>query len=155
MVRLLDLIVSGLLLLAGILLFAMTFSSDFDVMTFGGDVGPAFAPRLFLVPWIILAAATVVQAERAEPTIASSSEDMKVGQMLAAVAIVLTTAFAITKIGFVFAMIPGMFLFCIAIGYRNLPVLISVVLISVPGLWALFTFVFELLLPRSPWFNQI
>lgn len=154
MARALDLTISSALLLLGIVLFIMTFSADFDVMTFGGDVGPTFAPRLFLVPWMVLATAVVVhvvRTDQAEPGWAG----FHIGQMAATIAIVLITAYAITKIGFVFAMIPGLFFFCLAVGYRKWMTLVAVTLISVPGLWALFTFVFELLLPRSPWFNQI
>ncbi|QBY01292.1 hypothetical protein E2K80_11605 [Rhodophyticola sp. CCM32] len=154
MARMLDITVSGLLLLSGIVLFALTFSADFDVVTFGGDVGPGFAPRLFLVPWILFATAVTVQSIRSENT-ETRLEQINIRQLATTVIIVLATAYGITKIGFVFAMIPGMFLFCLAVGYRNLPVLLAVVLMSVPALWALFTFVFELLLPHSPWFNQI
>ena len=153
MQRILDIGVSTTLLLVSVALFAMTFSDQFDVPTFGGDVGPAFAPRGFLAFWFLFALISVVQAVRSAPDGTAAKIQLK--QLLAVVAITLVTGYAMTKIGFFFAAVPGFFLFCLAFGYRNL-LLLAVLSIGAPLLiWALFTFGFELLLPRSPWFNQI
>ena len=152
MTRILDIAISALLLCAGAGLFAMTFGDDFDVPTFGGDVGPAFAPRLFLVAWTLLAAAALVNAlkSKAEP-----GDDLKWRQMAWVAIITVSTAYAMTRIGFVFATIPGLALFCWAFQYRR-PFPLLVISIAAPMIiWALFTFGFELLLPRSPWFFQI
>lgn len=65
------------------------------------------------------------------------------------------TALAMTRIGFVFAAVPGLAVFCRAFGYRRF-VTLAIISVAVPVcIWALFTFGFELLLPRSPWFYQI
>lgn len=153
MLRIVDIVVSSALLVAGIGLFTMTLGDRFDVPTFGGDVGPAFAPRLFLIAWVLLAAIATAQALRKsdEP----SDRPINVRQMTIAVLITVVTAYAITKIGFVFAAVPGLFFFSLAFGYRNYPVLALVSLVTVPAIWAIFTFGFELLLPRSPWFHII
>ncbi|MBO6921952.1 tripartite tricarboxylate transporter TctB family protein [Boseongicola sp. H5] len=152
MLRLLDISVSSVLLLAGLGLFTATFGQAFDVPTFGGDVGPAFAPRLFLIVWIALAALALVQAIRAE---APEPVDVNLSQMFAVLIIVCATAYAVTKIGFVLATIPGFAAFCWAFQYRK-PMRVLILSIAAPlSIWALFTFGFELLLPRSPWFNQI
>lgn len=149
--RVLDLSVSGFLLIVSIALFALTFSEQFDVPTFGGDVGPAFAPRGFLLVWMGLAAIATFLATR--PKSEDKGEPIRFGQLIVVVLIAAGTGVAMINIGFVFAMVPGFFLFCWAFGYRKV---VHLALISIAGpvaVWALFTFGFELLLPRSPWFH--
>ncbi len=139
-------------MLLGSAFFAMTFGDRFDVPTFGGDVGPAFAPRLFLGAWILLSAIALGIAIRND---ASPEEPVKAAQFLGIVLITLATAVAMTKIGFVFATVPGFAAFCWAFHYRR-PVPLVLLSVAAPvTIWALFTFVFELLLPRSPWFHAI
>lgn len=152
MIRTLDITVSALLVLAGIGFFAMTFGEAFNVPTFGGDVGPAFVPRLFLIAWILLSAAVLVQALRGANTDAPATQ---LGQMAAIIAIALATALAMTEIGFVFATVPGFALFCWAFRYRRIVPLAAISIGAPLVIWALFTFGFELLLPRSPWFHSI
>lgn len=151
-----DIILASGFLVSGLGLLAMTFGDAFEVRTFGGDVGPAFAPRLFLVAWSIFAAITLAQAlmgQAAKP--AEDMETVRTRQFLVVIVVAAVTALAMTRIGFVFATIPGLAAFCWAFGYRK-PVPLALVSLLVPlGIWALFTFGFELLLPRSPWFHQI
>jgi len=152
MSKTIDIIVSGVLLLAGAGLLAVTFGESFDVRTFGGDVGPAFAPRLFLGAWIVLAVIAFAQA------LASETEklgDIRRRQLFTVIVIVTATAVAMTKVGFVIATVPGLAAFCWAFGYRRLIPLITISILAPVFIWALFTFGFELLLPRSPWFYQI
>ena len=151
--RTLEITISGTLLLIGIALFAMTFSSAFDVPTFGGDVGPAFAPRGYLAVWIVLSLTAVLQATRSEDKPLSAFGDIR--RLVNVTAVGLTTGFAMLWLGFVFAAIPGLFAFAWMLGYRKLPVLL-VVSICVPlAIWYLFVFGFELLLPSSPWFARL
>lgn len=150
--RILDVLVSGGLLVAGITLFASTFGEGFQIRTFGGDVGPAFAPRIFLGAWTVFAAIALVQAVMGP---APESGAVRKGQLGLVLGISSVTALAIIEFGFVFAMMPGMAAFILAFGYRKpLPILLASVLGPVL-VWALFTFLFELYLPRSPWFHLI
>lgn len=152
MTRILDISVAVAFFALGATFFAVTFGDEFDVPTFGGDVGPAFAPRLFLAAWMIFSGIILVQALRSKP---DPLPDVRIAQMSFVVVIAVLTGFAVTKIGFVFATIPGVALFCWAFQYRN-PVKIAVFSVAPPlVIWALFTFGFELLLPRSPWFHSI
>ena len=154
MTRLLDIVVSTFLLLAGIAFFATTYGESFDVPTFGGDVGPAFAPRIFLGLWIILSIIALVQALRSSAS-EDTSRKINLKQLIVVILIACGTAQAVTVVGFTFATIPGFALFCWAFQYRK-PVPLLVLSIAAPLIiWALFTFGFELLLPHSPWFNQI
>jgi len=149
--RALDICVSGVLLLTAIALFALTFTDQFDVPTFGGDVGPAFAPRGFLLVWMALAAVATFLAIRRKSE--EVGEPVRFGQLLVVVLIASGTGVAMINIGFLFAMIPGFFLFCWAFGYREIVQLTLISIIGPVAVWALFTFGFELLLPRSPWFH--
>ena len=152
MTRTFEVAVSAFLLAAAALLFAATFSDRFDVPTFGGDVGPAFAPRAYLIVWMFLSATSLVQAVRGTTP---PGGEANLGKLLSVAAIACGTGYAMTVIGFVFATVPGFFLFCWAFGYRK-PVILALLSVAGPLLiWALFTYVFELLLPRSPWFHMI
>ncbi len=151
--RHLELTLAATLLLTGIGLLSVTFSPAFDVPTFGGDVGPAFAPRGYLIAWIVLALIILVQARQANPAPLSDYGDMR--RLLAVVAIGVATGFAMLWVGFVIAAIPGFFAFAYALGYRRLGVLITLSIAAPLAIWALFTFGFELLLPRSPWFGRL
>ncbi len=154
MPRSLDQIVSVLLLVIPVILFGVTFSDDFDVFTFGGDVGPAFAPRVYFVVWFVLAIMACRYAFRpADETVPDTPEKFDLRQLYYVMAIAVATGYGMITIGFVFATVPGFFLFCWAFGYRKL---VPLGIISVTGplaIWALFTFGFQLILPKSPWFH--
>lgn len=151
--RTLEITMATVLLLVGIGLFSMTFSPSFDVPTFGGDVGPAFAPRGYLAVWIVLAAVTLTQAFRTEQEPISAAGDIR--RLVTVSSIGALTGFAMLWVGFVFAAVPGFFAFCYALGYRRLINLVILSIAAPLAIWALFTFGFELLLPRSPWFGRL
>lgn len=152
----LDLSVSLVLLILPAILMGLTFTEQFDVPTFGGDVGPAFAPRAYFIIWFVLAALASFAAFTAEQSSAPNVDERNNQWQLAGViAVTVGTAFAMINIGFVFATIPGFFLFCLAFGYRKLMPLALVSTLAPIVIWAVFTFVFELILPRSPWFNYL
>lgn len=151
--RSLDLVVSTLLMIVPVLMFLVTLTDSFDVPTFGGDVGPAFAPRAYLVVWFVLAAIAVYQAA----TVSGQQQDdrpaVNTGQLFQVMLITAATGIGMTYIGFVFAAVPGFFLFCLAFGYRKMVPLIVLSIFCPLAIWAVFTYGFELLLPRSPWLH--
>ncbi len=151
--RALEVTIAAILLLISVGLFVTTFSDDFDVPTFGGDVGPAFAPRGYLLVWMVLAVLTMIQALQRENVPLASIGNIP--RMLTASAISVVTGLAMLQVGFVIAAIPGFFLFCRTLGYRNYGVLIAISIIAPFAIWWIFTFGFELLLPRSPWFGRL
>jgi len=151
--RVLEIAVAAVFLATAIVFFSLTFSDDFDVPTFGGDVGPAFAPRGYLLVWIILAALALFEAVRRSELPIKEIGDLR--RTLLASAIAVGTGLSMLKIGFVLAAIPGFFLFCRTLGYRNYLVLILLSILAPLAIWSTFTFVFELLLPRSPWFGRL
>lgn len=151
--RTLEITMATALLLVGIGLFSMTFSPSFDVPTFGGDVGPAFAPRGYLAVWIVLAVITLMQAFRTEQEPINAVGDIR--RLVTVSAIGAVTGFAMLWVGFVIAAVPGFFAFCYALGYRRLINLVILSIAAPLAIWALFTFGFELLLPRSPWFGRL
>ena len=151
--RALEITIAAILLLISIGLFATTFSGDFDVPTFGGDVGPAFAPRGYLAVWMMLAAIALVDALKRDRAPLGSIGDIP--RLATASAVGVGTGLAMLKVGFVIAAIPGLFLFCRVLGYRNHLVLVAVSIVAPLAIWWIFTFAFELLLPRSPWFGRL
>ena len=147
-----EIALSVLLLVVAITIFSVTFTDQFDVPTFGGDVGPAFAPRGYLVAWMALSVIAAYQAFRRD---AEEFSGINFRRLASVAVVACATGYGMTVIGFVFSTIPGFFLFCWVFGYRK-PAILAVLSIGLPlGVWALFTYVFELLLPRSPWFHMI
>ncbi len=153
MQRILDISVSAVLAVAAVAAGLEAFSVQFAVPTFGGDVGPAFAPRGFLAVWFVLAVVSFINATKAPAEKTERAVNFR--QLIPAVVVTVVTGFAMTRIGFFLAAVPGFFLFCLAFGYRNYLLLIVASIAAPLLIWALFTFGFELLLPRSPWFNRI
>lgn len=150
--RALDLTISAVFFATSIVFLVLTFSDDFDVPTFGGDVGPAFAPRGYLTIAIILSAIVFFNGLREE---ASDVVGQHLGRMVLVSTIGCLTGMAMLYIGFVFAAIPGFFCFCYAFGYRRIGVLITISIVAPLLIWWAFTFGFELWLPRSPWFGRL
>lgn len=151
--RRLEMTIAASLLLMGIGLLAMTFQPAFNVPTFGGDVGPAFAPRGYLIAWIGLSLVVLLQAARGVDTPLAEHGD--IARLCTVVAIGVATGIAMLWVGFVIAAVPGFFAFTYALGYRRIGVLVVLSLAVPLAIWLLFTFGFELLLPRSPWFGRL
>jgi hypothetical protein len=99
-----------------------------------------------------LAALALFNAIRSD---APANPEFLFGQLAAVVSISVVATAAMTWVGFYFAMVPGMALFLLAFGYRKILPLTLISVLSPLVIWALFTFGFELLLPRSPWFYNI
>ncbi|MEM7303217.1 MAG: tripartite tricarboxylate transporter TctB family protein [Pseudomonadota bacterium] len=152
MVRFFNVFVAVCLVATGSFLFAATFGEQFDVPTFGGDVGPALAPRIFLGVWILLSALVLIGEFR---TAHEPSSQINFRQFLAVLFIAIGTGVGMTKIGFLLAAIPGLFMFCWTLQYRRIVPLLLISLIAPFSIWMLFTFGFELLLPNSPWFHRL
>ena len=145
-----------LLLVAGVGLFLSTFSSEYDIPAFSGDVGTVFVPRIYLILWVALSLLVLLQMrsspeeEKREETLTFSA-----ARLCMIIGIAAATAVAMLTIGFVFGLIPGFILFCWAFGYRRPLVLILISVVGTLGIWVLFNSVFELPLPKSPWFNSL
>ncbi|WP_419908932.1 tripartite tricarboxylate transporter TctB family protein [Hoeflea sp.] len=150
--RTLDLTISAVFFATSIVFLVLTFSDDFDVPTFGGDVGPAFAPRGYLIIAIILSAIVFFNGLRSEVT---EEVGQHLGRMVLVTAIGFVTGLAMLYVGFVFAAIPGFFCFCYAFGYRRMGILLVLSIAAPLLIWWIFTFGFELWLPRSPWFGSL
>ncbi|NNK96691.1 MAG: tripartite tricarboxylate transporter TctB family protein [Desulfobacterales bacterium] len=151
-VKVLDRTISIVLLLLGIGLFLSTFSEAYDIEPFMGDVGTVFMPRVYFVIWIGLSIALLVQSFRRDDE-GDSDQAFSFSRLCIIMLVSGATAVAILKLGFVLGMAPGFFIFCWLFGYRK-PVTLAI--FSIAGtviIWVLFNNVFELPLPRSPWFN--
>ena len=150
--RALDLTLSAVFFATSIIFLVLTFSDNFDVPTFGGDVGPAFAPRGYLIIAIILSAIVFFNGLSSEE---SEGVGQHLGRMVLVSAIGFVTGLAMLYVGFVFAAIPGFFCFCYAFGYRRIGILLVLSVAAPLLIWWIFTFGFELWLPRSPWFGSL
>lgn len=117
-----------------------------------GDVGTVFMPRVYFVIWIGLSITLLVQSFRRVYE-SDSDQAFSFSRLITIMLVSGATAVAILKFGFVLGMVPGFFIFCWLFGYRK-PVTLA--MFSIAGtvmIWVLFNNVFELPLPRSPWFN--
>lgn len=147
-----DRLVFTVIALAAAALFASTFSPDYDVPSFGGDVSTVFTPRIFLALIFLLSVLLLVTGTASgDPRERLTSRE--VVKLLGVAAVSLVVAFALPGAGFVAAASPGMFLFCLLFGYRRLPVLILNSLIGPFAVWYLFSRLLELPLPDTNWIS--
>ena len=145
-------IVFAVIALAAAVLFGSTFSEEYDVPSFGGDVSTVFTPRLFLALIFLLALFLLATAKGAA-AVEFSLGAAEATKLLTVAGVSLVVAFALPHAGFVAAAAPGMFLFCLLFGYRHW---ITLGLTSVLGplaVWYLFNHLLELPLPVTPWIS--
>lgn len=141
------------LLLLGIALFAATFSSEYDIEPFWGDVSTVFVPRVYFVIWIALSLIFLYQTTGKGTEEEQSQQSISFKRLGIIMVIAAATAIAILKLGFMIGMVPGFFLFCWAFGYHKPISLTCISIVGSTTVWLLFNNVFELPLPRSPWFT--
>ena len=147
-----DRLVFTVIALAAAALFASTFSPDYDVPSFGGDVSTVFTPRIFLA-LIFLLSVFLLIANKPSDAPGEGLGGVEATKLLGVAAVSLVLAFALPEAGFVAAAAPGMFLFCLLFGYRRLPVLILHSLIGPFAVWYLFSRLLELPLPETDWLS--
>ncbi|NIA70824.1 tripartite tricarboxylate transporter TctB family protein [Pelagibius litoralis] len=135
-------------------LFASTFSADYDVPSFGGDVSTVFTPRIFLGLVFALSVLLLFMA-KAPDTEAQRLSAAGITKLLAVAAVSLAVAFALPHIGFVLATAPGLFLYCYFFGYRRFTTLGLMSVLGPFAVWYLFNDLLGLPLPHTPWFSLI
>ena len=144
-------IYGGALFAVAALLFASTFSTRYAIESLGGDVSTVFLPRAFLIVWMIFAAAVFVIGAQGRYKL--DFPDVNWGRLTAISGVSLLTAAGMLTVGFLFATIPGLWIFTWIFGYRK-PIQLTLFSIIFPiTVWILFINVFELPLPKSPWFD--
>ena len=146
-------IYSGVLFLVAAFLFASTFSVKYAIEPLGGDVSTVFLPRVFLIIWMLLA--VTMFAMDSKGFFKLDLPDVAWGKLFAIVATSLLTAIGMLTIGFVFATIPGTWIFTWIFGYRKIVQLTLFSILLPISVWILFIEIFELPLPQSPWFVWI
>lgn len=140
------------LFLIGATLFASTFSGEYDQgELFPGEVSTVFVPRIFLVAWMLFSALMIIERWASKSRFHWPAVDWP--SLGIACALAALIGVAMLNVGFVLALVPGVFLFAWARGYRKLGVLAATSLLLPAAVWILFIDVFELALPRSPWFE--
>lgn len=144
--------VFALIALAAAGLFGSTFSADYDVPSFGGDVSTVFTPRIFIALIFLLSVFLLITRKAAGAPREHVSR-REVTKLLGVAAVSLAVAFALPEAGFVATASPGMFLFCLLFGYRRLPVLVLNSLIGPFAVWYLFSRLLELPLPETNWIS--
>ncbi len=145
-------IYGGVLFLVAALIFATTFSEQYASEPLGGDVSTVFMPRIFLLAWMFFAVLIFFMDEKGDGKRTFPRVDWR---RLGAISLVsLIIAIAMLNAGFLIATIPGLWVFTWIFGYRK-PVPLTVLSIVLPiAVWFLFSDVFLLPLPSSPWFES-
>lgn len=147
-----DAVYGGVLLLIGALLMASTFDPKYQGFGIGSDLTPVFFPRLLLSLWLILSAIILVRGFMAGA--ADWPYQMK-ARCAGVVVVVLGCTWAMTVVGFLFAMIPCFMIVSVLLGYRRpLPIVVFGLLVPILT-WFVFTEMIEVFLPTSPWFDLI
>ena len=148
-------IVMTALLLVAVGLIISTYSSEYDFEAFGGDVGAVLVPRVYLILWLLLSTLSILSVVKSKAGSLESADTMSVSRLSSVIIISIATASGMISVGFVIAMIPGFFLFCLAFGYRKPFTLILISILGSSLTWIIFDNLLELPLPHSPWFTLI
>lgn len=147
-----DAVYGAVLLVIGALLMVSTFDPRYQGFGIGSDLAPTFFPRILLGLWLALAAIILVRGLRS--TGGDWPRQMTV-RCAGVIGVVLACTWAMTVVGFLFAMIPCFMIVSVLLGYRRpLPILVLGVLVPVLT-WFVFTTLIEVLLPTSPWFDVV
>ena len=147
-----DAVYGGVLLLIGALLMLSTFDPRYQGFGIGSDLSPMFFPRLLLTLWLVLSGVILVRGLMGG---AGHWPFQMKARCAGVVVVVLGFTYAMTVVGFLFAMIPCFMIVSLLLGYRR-PAPIVVFGLLVPILtWFVFTEVIEVFLPTSPWFDLI
>lgn len=149
-------IVFAVIALAAAALFGSTFSEEYDVPSFGGDVSTVFTPRIFLALIFLLSLLLLITAKTSGENKTSGDRALRISaselrRLLAVGAVCLAVAFALPHAGFVAAAAPGMFLFCLFFGYKGWTALTLTSLLGPFAVWYLFSRLLELPLPETDW----
>ena len=147
-----DAVYGGVLLLIGALLMLSTFDPRYQGFGIGSDVSPMFFPRILLCLWLALATVILVRGLRAPG--GDWPLQMK-ARATGVIAAVLASTWAMTVVGFLFAMIPCFMIVSVLLGYRRLLPIVTFGLLVPILTWFVFTALIEVFLPTSPWFDLI
>lgn len=147
-----DVVYGSVLLVVGGLLMLSTFDPKYQGFGIGSDLSPVFFPRVLLSLWLALSAVILLRGLR--PSVAGWPRQEK-ARCAGVVAVVLAFTWAMTVVGFLFAMIPCFMVVSVLLGYRRpLPILVFGLLVPLLT-WFVFTEMIEVFLPTSPWFDLI
>ncbi len=126
-----------------------SFSDIYETAYQTAGRGPVFFPRILLSAMLLLSLLVVLDGLRQKPLQLPARETRTV---LAAIAVTALYVFSITAIGFLLATVVFLFLLPLILGYRRLVILAPFSLGYAIGTWYLFEEVFQIILPKSPWF---
>lgn len=147
-----DVVYGTVLFGVGAALFVSTWDPRYEGIGIGSDISPMFFPRLLLSLWLMLAAVITVRGLRAG---AEGWPDRQQGRCAGVVVAVLAGTWAMTEVGFLFAMVPCFMVVSLLLGYRRAwPIVVLGVLMPLLT-WFVFTELLELFLPTSPWFERV
>ena len=147
-----DAVYGGALLVVGATLMLSTFDPKYQGFGIGSDLSPVFFPRVLLALWIALSALILVRGVRAATN--DWPRQLK-ARCAGVIVVVLGFTWAMTVVGFLFAMIPCFMIVSLLLGYRRpLPILVFGLLVPLLT-WFVFTEMIEVLLPTSPWFARL
>ncbi len=127
-----------------------TFADTYDVSAATAGRGPVFYPRILLAVMAVLCVVIIAEELRAPPSGARARTHG--GAVAAAILLTGGYVFAIPQIGFLLATIPFAFALPLVFGVRR-PWGLAVFAVGfATAIWYLFDRVFQIILPKSPWF---
>ena len=127
-----------------------TFADAYNVSAATAGRGPVFYPRILLGVMAVLCLVIIVEELRAPP--AGTPTKAHLGAIAAAILLTGGYVFAIPQIGFLLATVPFTFVLPLVFGVRRLWWLAAFSVGFATAMWYLFDRVFQIILPKSPWF---
>ena len=144
-----NIIAGSFIILFGTLLLLETTSSQYATEGEGIGTGPAFFPQVLLLVILFTGIVTLINGVKIRGAALPQINKKRL------VTIVILTAvlfFSFSQLGFLFSAFPFLVLAMWRMGLKNKSLLLVIPFLVSVGCWYFFNFVFEILLPTSPWF---
>ncbi len=146
-------ILSGsIIILFGVAMLLEMAKAQYAGMGEGLGTGPAFFPRILMGAFIITGLLTILNGVRKKGNLL---EPINKGKIFVFILITSVLFFSVSCLGFLFSVFPFLLVAMWVMGFRKKLLIVVISLIFSLSSWYLFNFVFEIILPTSPWFIYI
>ena len=146
-------ILSGsIIIFIGIAMLLETTKTQYAGMGEGIGTGPAFFPRILMGAFIVTGMLTILNGIRQKGDFLPSINRRKVFIFILITSVLF---FSVSHLGFLFSAFPFLMIAMWVMGFRKKILIAFISLVFSLCSWYLFNFVFEIILPTSPWFINV
>ena len=147
-----NLVSGSIIILLGIAMLLETTKAQYTGMGEGFGTGPAFFPRILMGAFIVTGFIILLSGIRQKGKILESINKRKLSIFILITSVLF---FSVPRLGFLFSAFPFLMVAMWVMGFRKKRWIVAISLVFSLCSWYLFNFVFEIILPTSPWFINV